>query len=566
MKSSLSNAAWPKKVLSAFIPTFLITVIGQHVLAENSHLITKDSQSVPAIFIETIEIQGNTLLSTKELDQLVAHLRNGKQTLKELTDVAAAIQQAYRAAGYGGVVAFVPEQELQKGNIIFRVLEGKIVNIHITDNNRYGKKNILTSLPHLQIEHTPSVKNIDRNVLQANENPAKEIKVVLAAGRQQGEIDANVSIKEKRPLRLMMGFDTAGTAGTGNFRTNVGVQHANLWNRDHIGTFQFQTSPSHPDKVQVYSVGYRLPLYSIFSAVDLFYAHSNVDNVSAATPVGVGPLGFTGKGDVAGIRAHHYLTRIGEYDHRLNFGWNWRHFNNRCTVAGNLGSAGCNQASNAEVTIAPINLGYTGQSLGPKLFWGFNSTISGNLGGSSNDRFNIVRQNAEKHYFVWRLFAFSNLNLPKGFGLAARVSAQYSPHALVPGEQFGIGGGGSAMGGFISVRGYREREVVGDFGSFFNIEGLGPNIAKYLNLEKMKYINLRPLIFFDFGWAGNHANDPCLRIKNKTSCTLAGVGGGIRLTVGKFFSSRLDVGHALMDGNQKSAGSNRIHLSVNIAY
>ncbi len=518
-------------------------------------------QRLQPFFVKTIEIQGNTLFSAKELNPYIGHLEKNGQPLRELEKAAEAIQQVYREAGYGGVVVFVPTQDLVDEKIIIQVMEGKIANVKIKNNERYDEKNILTSLPHLLYNQTPVVKNIDRNIQQANENPAKDLKVVLAAGEQRGEIDVNIDVKEERPLRLLLGTDTAGTPGTGDFRTNIGVQHANLWNRDHIGTFQFQTSPSHPDKVQVYSVGYRLPLYSKFSAVDLFYAHSNIDNVSTATPVG--PLGFTGRGDVAGFRAHHYLSRIGEYDHRVIFGWDWRHFNNNCTV-GVLGLAGCNSAAGADVTITPINLGYSGQTMGPKFSWGFNSTISGNLGGSSDAGFNAARLGAEKHYFVGRLFAFSNLNLPAGFGLAARVSAQYSPHALVPGEQFGVGGGGSAMGGFISVRGYREREIVGDFGSFVNLEGLGPNIAQYLSHDKLKSVNLRPLVFFDFGWAGNHQDKACM--SNNTSCTLASVGGGIRLAIGKRFSTRVDVGHALKDGNRRSAGSNRIHLSVNYSY
>lgn len=385
--------------------------------------------------------------------------------------------------------------------------------------------------------------------------------MILTAGEQRGEISADLQVKEDRPLRLLAGFDTAGTPGTGDLRGNIGIQHANLWNKDHIGTFQFQTSPTQPENVQIYSVGYRIPFYKFLSALDLFYAHSNVDSVSSATPAG--PIGFTGRGNVAGFRAHHYLPRIKEYDHRIIFAWDWRQFNNHCSV-GELGPAGCGLVSSADVTITPVSLGYTGQHMGTRASWGFNTAISGNFGGSSNNAFNLVRPGADKQYFIWRFFGFGSLNLPAGFGLAARITAQYSPDSLVPGEQLGIGGGGSAMGGFISVRGYREREVVGDYGTFFNIEGLGPNLIQYLNYQKLNQFNLRPLAFFDFGWAGNHDRKQCMI--NDTSCALAGIGGGIRLNIGKQFSSRLDVGHALMDGRIKQAGSNRIHLSINFVY
>jgi hemolysin activation/secretion protein len=362
---------------------------------------------------------------------------------------------------------------------------------------------------------------------------------------------------EEKPIRVLLGLDSSGTPSTSRFRTNIGFQHANMWNRDHIGTFQFQTSPTNPDQVHVYSVGYRVPLYNHSGAIDFFFARSNVDNVSTTTPAG--PLGFTGSGTVGGFRAHRYLNRIGEYDHRVTLGWDWRHYNNNCSI-GAFGAAGCGPAA-ADVTLMPLSLGYTGQVQGPRLSWGFNTSVSGNVGGSSEREFGLARQWADKHYTVWRFFGFGNLSLPAGFGLAARVAAQYSPDALVPGEQLGIGGAGSALGGVISVRGYREREVVGDFGTFFNLEALGPDAGTFVNLRGF---HVRPLVFFDFGWVGNNNNARCMI--NDTSCSLAGVGGGLRLGYGKRFSARLDLGHALEDGNQKTAGTTRGHMTVNFSF
>lgn len=509
-------------------------------------------------YVKTFQIQGNTLISGGKLLALLAHLIGTELTLNDLHEVTSVVQQAYRKAGYGGVIAFVPEQTLENGEVVINVVEGRLANVSISDNKRYDETNILASLPGLRKGTTPIIRDIDRNIQMANENPAKDMRVALVAGARPGEIDADIKVNEERPLRLLLGVDSAGTPTTGNFRTNAGIQHANLWNRDHIGTFQFQTSPTDPGRVQIYSVGYRVPFYNYFAAIDAFYAHSSVDSVSSPLQ-GVGPLGFTGKGDVAGFRAYRFLPRLGDYDQRLTFGWDWRRFNNQCSF-GEFGSAGCGAAS-ADVAITPLSLGYTGQTEGPGISWGFSSSVSGNVGGSSNSEFDAVRLGADKHYFIWRFFTFGNLALPAGFGLAARVSAQYSPHALVPGEQFGIGGGGSAMGGIISVRGYREREVVGDYGTSFNLEGLGPDFAKWVNSES---VSIRPLIFFDFGWAGNNLHTPCNA--DGSSCTLAGVGGGFRFSIGKRLYGRLDLGHALIDGNQKEAGTTRGHLAINFSY
>lgn len=522
---------------------------------------TPPSSETPAevqkFSVTKVQIQGNTLLPDDTLTALVSQLAGNDRTLGDLMQAAAAVQQAYREAGYGGVIAFVPEQELGSGDIIIRVVEGKLATVEISDNKRYSDANIIASLPHLKIGETPRVRAIDRDIQLINENPAKEVRVTLAAGAKPGDVDARVKVMEEKPIRLLLGLDSSGTPGTSRFRTNIGIQHSNLWNRDHIGTFQFQTSPTDPDKVHVYSAGYRIPLYGKSAAIDAFFAHSNINNVSTTTPAG--PLGFTGSGDVGGFRAHRYLSRLGDYDHRITFGWDWRHYDNNCSI-GTFGAAGCGIAA-ADVTVIPLSLGYTGQVQGPKLSWGFNTTISGNPGGSSTQAFNATRPGADRNYTIWRFSAFSNLALPAGFGLAARVVAQYSPDALVPGEQLGIGGAGSALGGVISVRGYREREVVGDYGSFLNLEGLGPDVGRFINLWGF---NLRPLVFFDFGWVGNNNNTRCMI--NDTSCTLASTGGGIRLGYGKRFSARLDLGHALEDGNQKAAGTTRGHMAVNFSF
>jgi hemolysin activation/secretion protein len=545
------------KGLFGFLLLTLVSIWSAGVSAQAEVPAAESSSQVQHFSVKTIQIQGNTLLPEDELALLVAHLVGNERTLGDLIEGAAAVQRAYRKAGYGGVAVFVPEQDLSAGDVVIRVIEGKLAKLEITENQRYDEANIAGSLPHLRQGETPLITGVDRDIQLANENPAKELRVTLMAGEKPGDIHAKVKVVEERPIRFLLGFDSSGTTDTPRFRGNIGIQHANLWNRDHIGTFQFQTAPADPSKVHVFSAGYRIPFYGRSAALDVFFAHSNINSVSTTTPAG--PLGFTGNGDVGGFRLNRYLSRMGDYDHRITFGWDGRNYNNNCSV-GSFGSAGCGTAG-ADVTILPISLGYAGQNQGPRHAWGFNTTISGNLGGSSSQEFSAARFEAEKYYKVWRFAGFANAALPAGFGLAARVAAQYSPDALVPGEQLGIGGAGSALGGVISVRGYREREVVGDYGAFLNLEGLGPDVGRFINLWGF---SLRPLIFADFGWVGNNNKTMCMI--NETSCTLAGVGGGLRIGYGKRFSARLDIGQALEEGNQTSANTSRGHLVMNFSF
>jgi hemolysin activation/secretion protein len=472
-----------------------------------------------------------------------------ERTLGDLRQGAALVQQAYRDAGYGGVVAYIPEQELAEGTVIIRVVEGKLARVRIVGNQRYDEANIRHSLPSLREGETPRVAAIDRDIQLANENPAKQVQVELTAGDKPTDIDANVALAEADPKRILLTLDNTGTPDTGLYRLSAGVQHANLWNRDHIGTLQYQTSPSEPSLVRIYSAGYRMPLYGYASTIDAYYAHSSVDNGTSVTPAG--PLAFTGKGDFAGLHLNRYLPRRGEYDHRVTFGVDWRDYQNQCSL-GTFGSAGCGTAG-ASVTVLPISLAYTGQVQTPQTWWGASAAIGHNVDGSSQAAFDAARPGAKKEYDIFRLSAYAGHNLPAGFGVQARLSGQFSPDALIPGEQFGLGGAES-------VRGYFERELAGDYGFYVSLEGLGPPLVGRTD----KSASVRPLVFFDYGHITNHKDTPCFR--TESSCTLSGVGFGLRLTLSRWLAGRLDVAYAIDDSTQTTAGTVRVHFALNAVF
>ena len=518
--------------------------------ADNQPVADAATTEVARFTVTAVNIQGNTLLPEADLAKLIAHMPGADRTLEDLNKATSLVQQAYRNAGYGGVVAFVPAQDLNGGNVIIRVIEGKLARIQISDNQRLDETNIRRSLPGLKEGTTPNVAQIDRDIQLANENPVKELQVKLAAGSKPGEIDANIAVAEEKPLRFLAGLDNTGNPQSGNYRLSVGLQHANLWNRDHIGTLQYQTSPTEPNLVRIYSIGYRLLIYGYSSTIDAFYAHSTVDSGTTITPAG--PLQFTGTGDMTGLRFNRYLSRVGEYDHRFIFGADWRKFDNECSV-GTFGSAGCGSAG-VSVSSLPLSVTYTGQAEGAKGSWGTSTSLAYNVGGSSQEVFEAARPGAKKSYTLFRFSAFGSRALPAGYGLHGRFSGQYSPDALISGEQHGLGGA-------TSVRGYRERELAGDNGILVNLEGLGPDLGKTF---KLKSVSLRPLLFVDYGWTKNQNGVPCHDVDS--ACSLSSAGFGARFAVSKWLSGRVDVGHTLEDGNQISSGRTRGHFSFNLVF
>jgi len=498
------------------------------------------------IRVNRVRIEGNTLLPEPTLSGITSGLAGTERSMGELNAVALRVQNAYRDAGYGGVVAYVPPQDTPNGDVTVRVVEGKLAQVRVTGNTYFDTANIRAGLPNLREGTTPRVRAIDRDIQSTNDNPAKHVGVTLMAGARPGDIDAEVNVMDSKPLQYLVGYNNTGTSATGMQRLSVGVQHANLFDRDHVGTLQYQTSPDHPERVHIYSLGYRVPLYALAASVDAFYAHSSVSNGTTATTAG--PLTFTGRGTVAGLRLNRNLDRIGEYDHHISLGVDSRKYDDECSV-GVFGALACGPAG-VDVATVPLSVAYVGQKQGPALSYGISGALSVNAGGSARATFDAARPGAQRHYAIARVVGFAEKGLGAGYTVNGRLELQYSPHALIPGEKFGLGGAAS-------VRGYTERELAGDNGMLARIEVT--NAA----LQLTEGYRLQPYVFLDHGRVLNHRDMPC-RGATETSCALTGVGLGARIAVGRHVNASVDVGRAQSRGLGTEKGDLRGHFALNL--
>lgn len=498
--------------------------------------------------VAAVRVEGNTLLPEATLERLTAGVAGSRQDLPALNALAARIQSAYRDAGYGGVVAYLPEQASSDGAVVVRVVEGKLARVRVNGNTYFSNENVRAGLAHLREGTTPRVRAIDRDIQLTNNNSAKHVNVSLTAGAGPGDIDAEVGVTDTRPLQVLAGYNNTGTASTGRGRISLGVEHANLFDRDHVGTLQFQTSPQEPGRVRIFSAGYRVPLYRQAASLDAFAAHSTVRIGTTATTAG--PLSFTGRGTILGLRANRYLDRIGEYDHYLTLGLDRRHYKDDCAI-GDFGAAACGSAA-ADVTMAPLSLSYTGQKGGAALAYGFNAAVAVNVGGSAVQAFDAARPGAKRRYRLARASAFVEKPLTASLTLNARVDLQASADALIPAERFGIGGSNS-------VRGYEERELSGDHGILLRLE------LAYAGIDWPQGGRLQPYVFADHGRVQNRGDLPCLGLA-ATVCRLTGAGIGVRLALRRRASASLDLARAMERATASAPGDVRAHVALNLAF
>jgi hemolysin activation/secretion protein len=252
--------------------------------------------------ITRFQIEGNSLLTAAEVQTLVQPFTGQARDYGDVQKALEALEDAYRQRGYSTVQVYVPEQELTAGVVNIEISESRIGNIIVSGNKHFSEQNIRASLPALQPGQMPNLRKISEAVQLSNDNPAKQVNVSLAANPEaEKQVDANVKVEDHDPLRLLLTLDNTGTAATGKWRSGVAIQDANLFGRDQVGTLAYTTSPDSPHgvSVNVYSLGYRIPLYSLGDSLDFIYGKSSVNSPSSSPTLG-GVLGFTGKGDVYG--------------------------------------------------------------------------------------------------------------------------------------------------------------------------------------------------------------------------------------------------------------------------
>jgi len=491
----------------------------------------------PRFDIQRYVVEGNSLLQQAEIDRILAPFAGKSRDFGDVQRALEALQDAYSGRGYNAVRVSVPEQNIRAGQVRLQVVEARIQRVRIQGNRFFDETNLRASLPSLKENLSPDTRAIGRDAQLANENPAKQVSVALQAADDPGKVDATVRVTDENPSKTSAFLDNTGTPQTGNYRTGVGYQHANVFNSDHVLNAQVLTSPTQASDVKIFGAGYRIPVYRSGGVVDALVGYSSVNSGTVQDLFTV-----SGKGNVFGLRYTQLLGRIDTYEHRTALGWDYRAYKNSVTLVGTT------ESLVPDITVRPVSLAYLGRMSQVGRDLSFNISFSRNIPGGSHGGdadFAAQRAEATARYKVVRAgLVFSQL-LPADFLLRAALNAQQTHDLLIPGEQFG-------MGGLDSVRGYYERETSNDVGRRFSLEGYGPDFGARIGSTW----RARALVFYDA--ARGHDNAPERGPENK----LGSFGVGLRANQGKSFAFRLDAARVVQDAGTRMKGDNRAHFAV----
>lgn len=497
------NFKWRLMRGDSLISAVAVCTLGlvQHTVAAQTSL-PEASGATTKFVISGFELTGDNPLGLEESKQILAPFAKSDATLVTLQQATSALEAALNARGFPLHRVSLPAQDLG-GKVTLTVVKFVIGKVIVQGQSHFTESNILASVPELQAGAAPNFTKLAIQTAIANENPGKQMQVSLKESDEVDKIDVKLLVKESKPWSLSASLSNTGSDATGQDRFTVVGSHANVLGLDQQFSAAYTTSLERINDVKQLGINYRIPLYKLGGVASMSFTKSDVVG-------GFGSFTSTGAGQTFGVNYSHYLPPVGGQRSYVSIGFEQKRFNavqiNGVPVAGQM-----------DRQSSPLTVGYSTRVDSDNEAWSYLAQVAANTGsGGGQQLMAFQAEDPRISRASWRAIR-GNINylrsLSSGWLLAARGQFQYSPDALISGEQFGVGGS-------VSVRGTGERPMSGDSGLAASLELTSPELGS----------GLRAVAFMDGGWINNH--DSAMNPGKPASDQLVSVGLGLRYSSG----------------------------------
>ena len=475
-------------------------------------------------------------------------------TYKLLNKIASKTVRFYHKHEHFIVDVVVPSgQDITNGVVQLAVIRGIMGDIVLERDGRdyFSDERILSSFT-IEKGQELDGKIMLEDLRWMNNNPFRVVNLVLKEGDAFAETDVVLRVHDRFPLRGYAGLDNTGTPTPDEMRYYVGVNWGDVLGWDHSANYQFTTSQD-VHWLQGHSLSYVAPLPWRHTA-KFFFSYSKVD------PDEVGLVDTKSETWYAAI---HYIIPLPDWDdlrQEILVGYEFKQTNSDILFADIITIGSIRD-------ISQFVLGYSGSF--PDRF-GSNAyavTLYLSPGSMTNHNkdlnFTSSRALSESSYSYVELTFQKLVNLWFDFTYILSFAGQLTTENLLSSEQFGLGG-------YATVRGYREYEVNVDNGYLFRNEIRTPAIEVFTRFftsisDKWDVTDgVQLLAFVDYG--GGSRKYKVSADGAAGSTTLVSAGTGFRYSFSTNFTARLDVGWKLKDtkvgGVAESPRDYRIHFGL----
>ncbi len=543
--------------------------------------------------VKELRISGNDLISTAELledlpfaykiseqigdttveqvydfrvlhDVILAPGEEREVSLKTIQGLTKYVLSIYQEKGYAGIYVYIPVEAVEGTDKLvdkilpIEVLEGKIAEIAVEryDFDRqelekgFLKESVLKLWSPVKEGEVIQKNKVDDFVKLLNLNPDRYISAVISRSAEPNALNLTYDVYEANPWHWYLQVDDSGTKDK-QWAPKIGVINTNLTGIDDRFSAMYQ-APLERDMEDEYSLfgSYDFPVFTPRLRLNLYAGYSQFDIPAAG-------IDFLGNGSFFGnILSYNIFQKDSWF---VDITGSLSHEESKWTPSLGLGSD-----VDMDLWGVGINIHHSDDMSNTSLTFNRIESIS----GSSRAEFNIARSNADPDFTIYNFGAAHSQYIETS--KVNRVSASFrlitSNERLVPSKM-------TTFGGFYSVRGYDEDEIVADGGilmsgqyefdlvkhreSLENREATSEASSEETQDNKPWLRKLAPLAFFDFGRA--KIKSPL--VGEQGTQELFSLGVGTIAELGDNFSAGIYYGWPLRGTDQTNKGDGRLNFS-----
>ncbi len=436
--------------------------------------------------LKIVEINGATIFKAKKLTKIAQKFISSCTKLSDIQQIINHLNALYFKHGYITSRANLPmpQTKLAQEILIINIIEGKIAQINLIENNKVNQQLKLFSSVATKKNRILNLRDLEQTIDNFHNINNSKSNFTITAGEQTGTSNINIENHINKPHYIKASLDNSGTSQTGKNKYNLQASLANLLNLNDSINLSFSSlykRKSHKRQSKSGSLNYAIPVKKyLFN-----YALSRSDyilgtNLTQATYYSLGNTTinkfslerslFRNKQIKLSLETSLTLKNIKSYNKIFDI-----------KIQNEVGSR--------KLSIANLGLNniiyskYGTLIIKPSYKFGLNNFAALN---DKNSEYSEEAQDEAYNFYL--LYQTDFKKLPLKYNLT--LDAQKSSDILFSSEAF-------YAGGQYSVRGFKEEYIQGDSGFFIqNNLNYNKNLAPYLKLNNS---SLYSAIFFDYG-------------------------------------------------------------------
>lgn len=488
----------------------------------------------------------------EDLEESLAPFLGQPVTWKGLRQIKRAIARFYEENYYPLVILQVPDQDITDEVLQLVVTESRLGKVEVVGNQKWSHLEQIHNYIRLEPGEPINERIVTGDLNFLNRNPYRQVDAIYEPGHTDETTNLLVLVQDTKPYQVYAGTDNTGLPDTGAQLFYAGLMTGNMFSQGHVLSYQYTTSALKMFRsLQAHTGQYIIPLPNQ-NLINLFGGYATI-KAKASFPT----KQSTGYSIQGSFRYGIPLLPTYYLKHELVTGFDYKRTNTALLFNSDTLLAPFQQA----VNLTQFMVSYSGSFEQPGYTLIFIAELFFSpfawLPQQTNTDYNALRPGSQNQWIYGR-GAFSYfLQLPLSFYLSLAVRGQASSNALLPSEQFGVGG-------YDTVRGYKERILNGDDAFLFSGEIHTPTWKIVQKIQKSSLIEdgLQLLAFADLAYSFDITAVP----GQPQSDYLAGVGPGLRYYLDPYLACRLDWGIKLHKSTAIGTSLGLVHFSLILNY